>query len=164
MTIMNLCLNSPLTQGELLDRENGTLNFKICMAQHNKIGEIGEEIACKYLKSKGLKIVDQNYRKKYGELDIVARGTDDKVHFVEVKTVSYETRTKLDYTVTHETWRPEEMVHHHKQTRFKRVIETWLGENDSEYQFEWQIDIVTVRVVPREKYAKIKWLKNMVFD
>ena len=134
------------------------------MAQHNKIGNLGEDIACKYLNNKGLSIIERNYRKKYGEVDIVARETDKKAHFVEVKTVSYETRERVDYAVTHETWRPEEMVHMHKQERFKRVIETWLAENDPDYKFEWQIDVITVRIVPREKYARVKWLKNLVFE
>ena len=134
------------------------------MTQHNKIGEIGEEIASKYLAKNKLVIIDRNYRKKYGEIDIVARETSGNIHFVEVKTVSYETRESLDYAVTHETWRPEEMVHEHKRTRFKRVIETWLIENDPEYQFNWQIDIITVRVVPREKYARVKWLKDVIFE
>ena len=56
------------------------------------------------------------------------------------------------------------MVHVHKQIRFKRVIETWLLENDLEYKFEWQIDIVTVRVVEKEKYAKIKFMQDIIFE
>lgn len=134
------------------------------MAKHNIIGELGESIACRYLENNNLNIIERNYRKKYGEIDIVARETDNTVHFIEVKTVSYETLEKLKYAVTHETWRPEEMVHDHKQVRFKRVIETWLTENDPQYELDWQIDVITVRVVPREKCAKVKWLKNLVFD
>ena len=134
------------------------------MAKHNKTGEIGEQIASKYLQSKTLNVIQRNYQKKYGEIDIVARGTDNVVHFVEVKTVSYETKDKLRHSVTHETWRPEEMVHQRKQERFKRVIETWLLENDPEYEAEWQIDVLSVRIVPREKYAKVKWLKNVIFE
>ena len=54
------------------------------MARHNEIGKIGEQVAQKWLKTKGFTIKDINYRKKYGEIDIVARGTTGKVHFVEV--------------------------------------------------------------------------------
>jgi len=134
------------------------------MAQHNKIGFLGEELAANWLIKKKYSIIERNYRKKYGEMDIVARETTGKVHFIEVKTVSYETKAKLDFTVTHETWRPEEMVHEHKQIRFKRIIETWLKEKDPQYEFEWQIDIITVRVVVKEKFAKIKFMENIIFD
>jgi Holliday junction resolvase-like predicted endonuclease len=134
------------------------------MAQHNKTGQIGEKIACKYLKENRFRIIEQNYRKKYGEIDIVAHGTNTNIHFVEVKTVSYETRRRLEESVTRETWRPEEMVHTHKRERFKRVIEVWLSENDSGYECDWQIDVITVKIVPREKYARVKWLKNLVFE
>lgn len=49
------------------------------------IGDKGEEEVVKYLKKRGCKICARNYRKPYGELDIVA---DDGQHliFVEVKT------------------------------------------------------------------------------
>ncbi len=136
----------------------------IVVAKHNKIGEIGEEIACNWLINHGYSVIERNYLKKYGEIDIVARETTGKVHFIEVKTVSHETKAKLDYAVTHGTWRPEEMVHFHKQTRFKRVIETWLAENDPEYQLEWQIDILTVRIVEKDKYAAVKLLDDVIFE
>lgn len=132
------------------------------MAKHNEIGRIGEDIAIKWLKNKSFSILDRNYYKKYGEIDIIAQGSNKSVHFIEVKTVSYETRRKLDHAVTHETWRPEEMVHKHKQDRFKRVIETWLDENN--YTGEWQIDVLTLRIVPREKFALLKLLENIIFE
>lgn len=48
-------------------------------------GTQGEEIARKYLKRHGFKIVDVNYQAYGGEIDIVAREHDYLV-FVEVKT------------------------------------------------------------------------------
>ncbi len=132
------------------------------MARHNEIGKIGEELAVKWLISNDYSLIERNYLRKWGEIDIVARETMEKLHFIVVKAVSYETQKDLDWSVTHETWRPEEKVHKNKQDRFKRAIQTWLGEN--KYQGEWQIDILTVYVVPREKYARIKLLENIVFE
>ena len=131
------------------------------MAEHNKIGEIGEDIATKWLISSGFLILDRNYRKKWGEIDIIAQ-KDEHIHFVEVKTVSYETRDKLDYAVSHETWRPEEMVHDHKLKKLGRAIETWRMEHGTEKDF--QIDVITVRVVSREKYAKVKYIENVILE
>ena len=51
----------------------------------NPIAKLGEDKACEYLKKLGFKILERNYRKTYGEIDIVA--IDKNVlAFIEVKT------------------------------------------------------------------------------
>ena len=49
-----------------------------------KIGNIAEEKACEYLKTKGYKIIDRNFYTKFGEIDIIAY-KDEVFHFIEVK-------------------------------------------------------------------------------
>jgi putative endonuclease len=51
----------------------------------NPTARLGEEIATKFLTKKGYQIVDRNFRKGYGEIDIVATHNNVLV-FVEVKT------------------------------------------------------------------------------
>lgn len=131
------------------------------MAKHNDIGKIGEDIATKWFTQNGYTIVGRNYRKKYGEIDIVARETNS-IHFIEVKSVSYETKSDLERSVSHGTWRPEENVHTQKQKRLKRVIETWIIENN--YNGMWQIDIVTVRIVLKDRIARVNLIKNVIFE
>lgn len=131
------------------------------MAKHNEIGRIGEDIASKWLTKRGFSIVERNYLKRWGEIDIVARETAGKLHFVEVKSLSYETKDLLDRAISHGTWRPEENVHKDKQERLGRAIQTWLSEN--QYEGEWQIDIVAIRMVPRERYCAVKCLEDVVF-
>jgi len=131
------------------------------MARHNEIGNIGEDIAAKWLSDKGYSIIERNYRKKFGEIDIVAREASH-LHFIEVKSVSYETRDGLEYAVSHETWRPEENVHTEKIRRFKNIIQSWILENSWKKSF--QIDIITVRIVPREKYALVSLLENVILE
>ena len=102
--------------------------------KRNKIGAFGEEIAKKYLENKGFSIINQNYLKKWGEIDIVAHETvsgHKTVHFIEVKTVSYETKSDLNRAVSYGTWRPEENVHYKKIQRLSRAIESWIMENNS---------------------------------
>lgn len=127
--------------------------------EKNQIGAYGEEIAAKYLKNKGFSILDRNYLKKWGEIDLVARGTNG-IHFVEVKTVSHETKSALQAAVSRGTWRPEENAHPQKLRRLHRAIETWISEQS--YEGDWQIDVIAVRVVPREKYATAKYLPNII--
>jgi putative endonuclease len=53
---------------------------------HNgRIGKLGEDFACEFLKSKGHIILERNLRGKIGEIDIVSE-YKGKLHIVEVKT------------------------------------------------------------------------------
>jgi len=142
---------------------------------NNKItGNLGEDIAVKYLKNKGFLIQNRNYTKKYGEIDIVARGTNvndqthvsyetsDRIHFIEVKSVSYETKDQLNWAVTHETWRPEEQVTAFKLNQIRKAGESWILENG--WTGNVQIDVIAVRMVPREKYATVKYIPNVIAE
>lgn len=123
------------------------------------IGDNGEKIAANYLKKKGFVILDVNYWRKWGELDIVAK-KEGRVHFVEVKTVSYETKEKLRYAVSCGTWRPEEQVHQFKLHQIGKALETWISERS--YEGDWQIDVIGVRLVVQEKYATVNYIENIV--
>lgn len=54
------------------------------MTTKNEIGAEGEDLAVKKLKKSGYRIIQKNYRTKFGEIDIVAEDKDCLV-FVEVK-------------------------------------------------------------------------------
>jgi putative endonuclease len=130
-------------------------------SNNRKTGDIGEQIAANYLVRKGFRIVERNYWRKWGEIDIVAE-LNKRVHFVEVKTVSYETAADLKRAVSHETWRPEEQVHQFKLHQIHKAIETWLADHN--YEGDWQIDVAAVRIVPRETYATVKYIPNIIAD
>lgn len=55
----------------------------------NPVAIIGEDLACNYLKKKGYSIIERNFRKGYGEIDIIAVFKDTLV-FIEVKTRTSE--------------------------------------------------------------------------
>ena len=57
-------------------------------------GNIAEEIVVSRVKREGFNIICQNYLKKWGEIDIVAEKSR-KIHFIEVKSVSRETKLDL---------------------------------------------------------------------
>ena len=52
--------------------------------KHQKFGEKSENLAAWYLKENGYKIIEQNYRNRIGEIDIIAKEKKTIV-FVEVK-------------------------------------------------------------------------------
>jgi putative endonuclease len=66
------------------DYAAGTLDAGVIMAT-NSTGDRGEEIACRFLKAKGYRIVATNWRCRGGEIDVVAKDGETLV-FVEVKT------------------------------------------------------------------------------
>lgn len=53
------------------------------MNKHMK-GRVGEDIAADYLKKRGFKIIEKNFRCKIGEIDIIAK-KGGNIHFIEVK-------------------------------------------------------------------------------
>jgi len=50
-----------------------------------KTGQIGEEIAKKYLEEKGYLVLEENYKTKYGEIDLVCKNNNELI-IVEVRT------------------------------------------------------------------------------
>lgn len=61
------------------------MDMQAKMKNRRGLGEQGEELAVKYLKSHGFKIVARNVRYRAGEIDIVARNGLE-IHFIEVRT------------------------------------------------------------------------------
>lgn len=129
--------------------------------QNKEIGAIGEQITAEYYLKRGFTILERNHLRKWGEIDVIAEKAN-KIHFIEVKTVSYETKADLEASVARRTWRPEENVHQHKLQKLGRVIETWRKENNSEKSF--QIDVAAVRIVPRETFCTMNVIENIILD
>lgn len=136
--------------------------------EKQKIGELGESLACRYLIKKGFEIMDRNYRKPWGEIDIVAQN-GKKVVFVEVKTVTSHFPDvftgNMVRNVTHVTkdeYRPEDNVHAWKLERLSRVIRTYLLYKYKNREPGWQFDVITVVLDQKTKKAKIKHLEDII--
>lgn len=72
------------------------------MNYKSEVGKLGEDLACEYLLSKGYKIIDRNYRKPWGELDIIAKDPANILVFVEVKTMRSRPESRiLDAAMPH---------------------------------------------------------------
>ncbi|MEK7669269.1 MAG: YraN family protein [Patescibacteria group bacterium] len=129
------------------------------MAKHNKTGEMGENIVTNFLSKKGYILICRNYRRKWGEIDIIME-KDKVLHFVEVKTVSrnsYGGRFEQEIN----NYRPEDNMHPWKLKRLRRAIQTYLLEK---YKKEplWQFDLACVFLDQERRVAKVKFMENII--
>ena len=129
-----------------------------------KLGDMGENIACSWLESRGFKVIERNYLKKWGEIDIIARKAD-LVRFIEVKSVSCATLEPVypeqGRRVPHVTsYRPEDNVHPGKLRRLARAIQTYILDRD--VKEDWQLDVITVRIHEPSRKARIEIIENII--
>jgi putative endonuclease len=82
------------------------------------LGALGEDLATAHLIRRGCRILDRNFRTRWGELDIVA-ADDRALIFCEVKT-RRATAQRRD---------PLESVHVHKQMQLRRMAGQWMAQN-----------------------------------
>ncbi len=125
------------------------------VSAHIHIGQIGEQTVVNHLKRKGYTIRGRNYRKKWGEIDVIVE-KEGKIHFVEVKTVSHETKGVRG---PRETWLPEENVDRRKLHKLFLTIEIWLAERA--YTGDWQLDVASVWLQKEGRGGRIKILENI---
>ena len=129
-------------------------------SKSQKTGEMGENIAVRFLVKQGFTILDRNYTKKWGELDIVAQ-KDNKLHFVEVKSVSRETLTNVT-PETLDQYHPEDNMHPWKLKRLARTIQTYLLSQKVLEEKEWQVDLVVVFLALKDKKARVKMVSDII--
>ncbi|MGN0181700.1 MAG: YraN family protein [Candidatus Ornithomonoglobus sp.] len=90
-----------------------------------RIGELGEEAASRFLVKKGYQIRERNFRLQCGELDIVAVDRDNCLVFVEVKT-----RKNDEYGY------PSEYVNAKKQEKLKKTALLYCGGEVCNMRFD----------------------------
>lgn len=117
------------------------------------IGKLGEDIAVKYLIKHDYKILERNYRKPWGEIDIIAKKSC-KLVFVEVKT------QKIGFE-----WRPEENVNWHKKRQLRRITSTYLKESQVygliSKDIEWQVDVLAIELDLNTSNARVEHIENV---
>ena len=114
----------------------------------SKLGELGEQMACDFLETRGQQILDRNWRAGHLEIDIVSQAPDG-LHFVEVKT----RKAPVTSTVT-------EQVNPLKQKRISAAALRYLNAKHL-YGQEVFFDIVSVTVEQQEtrvQYFPQAWI------
>ena len=125
--------------------------------EKRRIGDIGEGIACKYLEKRGYRVLERNYLKPWGEIDIVAE-KGNLLTFIEVKSVSRESSA----TVSRENLRPEDNMHSAKLKRLHRAIQTYLLDHKVPESKPWQIDLACVYLDFSTRRAKVEIIENVI--
>ncbi|TXH44036.1 MAG: YraN family protein [Actinobacteria bacterium] len=102
------------------------------------VGRYGEDVACRYLAGRGMRVLARNWRSGRWEADIIAADGDALV-LCEVKT-----RTTAAFGL------PEEAITAAKATRLRRLAAAWLQQCDrdelSTPVVQVRIDVVAVQV------------------
>lgn len=130
------------------------------VTEKQHIGRLGEDIAVKHLENKGFTVIERNYLKKYGEIDLIAQ-KDDIIHFIEVKSVSYESSSNVS-RVTPDNYRPEDNIHAQKLKRLSRTIQAYLLSKHQNEDPVWVFDVITVKIDVNKRQAHVKVLEDVV--
>ena len=111
-------------------------------------GKLGEKIAADYLQKEGYKIIDQNFRTRFGEIDIIGRA-DGLLIFIEVKT-----RVGRNWGL------PQEAVNFKKQNRIIRSAFIYMREKHLRESF--RIDVVAIQLNRQGETQDIELIRNAV--
>ena len=132
------------------------------LTDKRKTGNLGEDLACRFLMKRGFEVIERNYLKKCGEIDIVAKNKA-VIHFIEVKSVSCETIPDISgETNKCEGFRPEDNVHPWKLQRLSRTMQIYLAEKNVSPETIWQFDVITVYIDKKRLISKVILLENVV--
>jgi putative endonuclease len=117
--------------------------------KRQELGAAGEKLAKEFLKKKGYKICEANYRCREGEIDIIAREKDCLV-FVEVRT-----KTGLGFGS------PEESVTSAKKEKLIASALTYMAQHQ-DLPESWRIDFVAVELDQDGKAKRIELIENAI--
>lgn len=115
------------------------------------IGEKNEYLAEKWLINRGFDILYRNYYRNVGEIDIIAKKLD-KIHFIEIKSVSYNTFDKI-------LIKPEDHVTHEKLVNIYNTAELFLTEYNLE-GCSCQVDLIAI-VSEKNKIISLEYFPSI---
>jgi putative endonuclease len=117
-------------------------------SKRREVGALGEKLAADFLKKRGYRIVERNFRCRQGEIDIIARHGECLV-FVEVRT-----KQSSDFGT------PEESVTARKREKLASVAEAYIRSHDS--PSSWRIDVVAVELSPHGRVSRLEHIENAI--
>jgi len=126
------------------------------MTYRSELGKYGEDKACEYLVKNGYKIIERNYRKPWGELDIIAKSSEKILVFIEVKTMRQYGNAADEFAEL----LPEDQMTSAKIKKFKRTAELYAQNNEKLINDKgWRCDLITLTI--SEKDDVIRYYENI---
>lgn len=122
------------------------------MASHISLGKLGEDLACKYLSQNGYRIIERNYRKPYGEIDIIAQAKNGTLVFCEVKTLS---------SVNQDLLTPEDHMTASKLRKLQKTAQVFTRENPRFVREDRGSRIDLLAVEMRNSASSIRHYENL---
>jgi len=117
--------------------------------KRKELGDAGEKLAGDFLKKKGYKIRETNFRCREGEIDIIAQKKDCLV-FIEVRT-----KTSSSFGS------PEESVTSVKKGKIIASALTYLNSH-KDLPESWRIDFIAVELDQKGKATRLELIENAV--
>ena len=133
------------------------------MKNTSLVGKLGEDIACDYLKGRGFKILDRNFRKPWGEIDIIAKDKSGILVFVEVKAMK-------NFNPAIAGLRPEDNLTGSKLKKLQKTACLYVGANNDLVNDKkgWRIDLVAIDFLKEssdlteiKKHCEIRYIENI---
>ncbi len=100
------------------------------------LGFRGEDLAVKYLKKRGFKVIERNYHCPLGEIDLIAREGDTLV-FVEIKA-----RSSSAFGL------PQDAVDRFKQEKLMLVARAYMAARHLKEDIPARFDVVAIHLTP----------------
>lgn len=117
-----------------------------------RIGFFGEDKATAYLRNSHYQIIQRNFQRKWGEIDIIAKDKKTKeLVFVEVKT----RQLNCGYSLS-----PEEALTSKKVRRLKRAFLSYLNRYNLEDK-PWRFDFIAIEIDNFENKPIIRHYKDI---
>ncbi len=117
--------------------------------KRREVGILGEKLAKDFLKKRGYRITETNYRCPEGEIDIIAKHGDYLV-FIEVRTKT-----------TREFGSPEESITPAKRQKM-RATAAYYQQTHHNLPPLWRIDVVAIELNQKRKPSRIELIENAV--
>ena len=128
------------------------INVMLTPKYRQKLGRLGEKLACQFLQKKGYQLIRQNFLIRGGQIDLIMFSPQHNLVFVEVKTRSSVAPSQ------------EILLSYHQLQTLQKTAGHFLQQIDFPFA-AWQLDLIWINFdqfnspIP---HAKIKHYQNIL--
>lgn len=125
------------------------------LSSNKATGDHAEALAKHYLQQQGLQFVEQNYRSRMGEIDLIFKQSPNTLVFIEVK---YRSGNQFGHA--------DEMVNIHKQKKIIKTASAYLQEKRLTESVIARFDVIAIEpntthlTNKSDSSLSIQWIKN----